>query len=35
MIDDLRSGSILEESFKSRSQENRQSKMHDIKSFDS
>jgi len=35
MIDDLRSGPILEASFKSRSQEKRQSKMHDIKSFDS
>jgi hypothetical protein len=35
MIDDLRSGPILEESFKPRSQENRQSTMHDTKSFDS
>ena len=34
MIDDLRSGPILEESFKFRSRENRQSKMQDTKSLD-
>jgi len=35
MIDDLRSGSILEKNFKSHSLENRESKIHDPEHVDS